>query len=71
MIKSLKELEKTGSGWLTWLNRKDVSNTESTIGIDTDEMKMIAKSQDEKVEFTILDFAGQLEYCATHQVSHF
>jgi GTPase SAR1 family protein len=53
------------------LQHEAVLNTDSTIGIDTDEMTMVVTNQNEKIEFTILDFAGQIEYCATHQVSHF
>lgn len=46
--------------------KKEVLQTESTIGIQTLEINRLNRLN--KVEISVWDFAGQLEYANNHQV---
>jgi hypothetical protein len=60
LVKSLKRIENAGLLDFFW--RSDVDDTASTIGIENVQLKQ------QDIEFTVLDFAGQPEYCTSHQV---
>jgi hypothetical protein len=73
MIKALHKFEHKEDRWWLWekLNpwKEIVDVTSSTIGIEMQNMELELRKHE--LEFTILDFAGQMEYCATHQVVKF
>ena len=43
-----------------------MNSEHSTVGIDIGETQEL--NLDPSIQFTIFDFAGQLEYCTVHQV---
>ena len=62
MIKALKKVQE----W-SLFGKKPIEETQTTIGMETEEALLLKLSSGE-VEFTIFDFAGQLEYSTVHQV---